>query len=91
MIQTPEPSTTARIRYAESRTRSMSAPDMIDAVVHEKRRKARKKTALTWSCRFGPIWAAQGAVFWQKPARTSSPSTVGLPCPSFGQPSSKQP
>ena len=47
MIQTTEPRTTARIRYAERRTRSMSAPDMIDAVVHEKRRKARKKTALT--------------------------------------------
>ena len=29
------------------RTRSMSAPDMIEPVVHEKRRNARKKTALT--------------------------------------------
>ena len=46
-IQTTEPSMTARSRNAESRTRSMSAPDMIDAVVHEKRRNARKKTRLT--------------------------------------------
>ena len=46
MIQTPDPSRTARIRYAESRTRSISAPDMIDAVVQEKSRNARKKTAL---------------------------------------------
>ena len=46
MIQTTEPSTTARNRNAESRTRSISAPDMIEAVVQEKRRKARKKTAL---------------------------------------------
>ena len=43
-IQTTEPRTHARTRYAESRARSMIAPDMIDAVVHEKSRKARKKT-----------------------------------------------
>ncbi len=74
------------MRNAESRTRSISAPDMIDAVVHEKRRKARKKTALTWSPRFGPIWAAHGAVIRQKPTKAS-----GLSCPAFGQPSWKQP
>ena len=46
MIQTTEPSTTPRKRNADSRTRSMSAPDMIEAVVQEKRRNARKKTRL---------------------------------------------
>ena len=91
MIQTTEPSSAPRMRNADSRTRSIRAPDMIDAVVHEKRRNARKNTPLMWSLRFGPIWAAHGAVFWQNPRRTSSPSTVGLSCPSFGQPSSKQP
>ena len=44
MIQTTEPRIEPRMRKADSRTRSMSAPDMIEAVVHEKRRKARKKT-----------------------------------------------
>ena len=46
-IHTTEPSITARSRNAERRMRSISAPDMIDAVVHEKRRNARKKTRLT--------------------------------------------
>jgi hypothetical protein len=47
MIQTTDPRIAARMRKAESRTRSISAPDMIDAVVQEKRRNARKNTALT--------------------------------------------
>ena len=54
MIHTAEPSRTVRNRYAESRTRSMSAPDMIEPVVQEKSRKARKKTRLMLSPRFGP-------------------------------------
>src|SRR5262245_51650698 len=41
-IQTTDPSSTASTRYAESRTRSSSAPDMIEAVVQENNRKARK-------------------------------------------------
>src|SRR5918994_4572227 len=45
-IQTAEPNSTARTRYAERRTRSSSAPDMIEAVVQLKRRKARKKKRL---------------------------------------------
>ena len=59
---------------------------MIEPVVQEKSRNARKKTALTWSWRFGPIASLHGAVAPQKPGRAS-----GLLCPSFGQPSSKQP
>ena len=50
------------MRYALRRTRSISAPDMIEPVVHEKRRKARKKTPFRWFCRFGPISSAHGAV-----------------------------
>ena len=90
MIQTTEPRATARIRYADSRTRSMIAPDMIDAVVHEKRRNARKKTRLKCPVRllsiFGPSPELQGAVSPQNPGTAS-----GLACPFFGQPSSKQP
>ena len=54
MIQTAEPSRQVRSRYAESLTRSISAPDMIEPVVQEKSRNARKKTPLMWSPRFGP-------------------------------------
>ncbi len=71
MIQTTDPRIEPRMRKAESRTRSMRAPDMIDAVVQEKRRNARKKTALTWSWRLGPIAADHGAVASQKPGSTS--------------------
>ena len=45
----------------------MSEPDMIEPVVHEKSRKARKKTRLMWSWRFGPIPELHGAVSPQKP------------------------
>ena len=85
-IHTTEPSITARSRKAERRTRSMSAPDMIEAVVQEKRRKARKKTRLTWSWRFGPMPSLQGAVRPQKPGKASGESW-----PFFGHPSSMQP
>ena len=71
MIQTADPRIEPRMRNAESRTRSIRAPDMIDAVVQEKRRKARKKTPLTWSWRFGPIAADQGAVAPQNPSNAS--------------------
>jgi hypothetical protein len=87
MIQTPEPRSAVRIRYAESRMRSITAPDMIDPVVHEKRRKARKKTALMWSCRFGPMASAQGAVAPQKPGNSGS----GPAWPWAGPPCWKQP
>jgi hypothetical protein len=85
-IHTTEPSITARIKKAERRTRSMSAPDMIDAVVQENSRKARKKTRLTWSWRFGPMPSLQGAVRPQKPGNAS-----GELWPSLGHPSSMQP
>ena len=74
MIQTTEPRTEPRMRYADSRTRSMSAPDMIDAVVHEKRRNARKKTAFRCCWRFGPISSAQGAVWPQNPGNSAGPA-----------------
>jgi hypothetical protein len=64
-IQTTEPSMQARIRYAESRARSMIAPDMIDAVVHENSRKARKKTRLMLFVRLGPKVSDQGMPPWQ--------------------------
>jgi hypothetical protein len=53
-IHTTEPRMDARIRYAERRIRSRHAPDMIDAVVHEKSRNARKKIRLMLFVRFGP-------------------------------------
>ena len=51
----------------------MSAPDMIDAVVHEKRRNAAQKTPEMWSVRFGPRFAAQGYVVEQKFAIAGTP------------------
>ncbi len=59
---------------------------MIEPVVHEKSRKARKKTALMWSWRFGPICSAHGAVAPQKPGNSDGPA---WPC--AGPPGSKQP
>jgi hypothetical protein len=68
----------------------MSAPDMMDAVVQEKRRNARKKTRLRCPVRllsmFGPSPELHGAVSPQKPGTAS-----GLAWPLLGQPSSKQP
>jgi hypothetical protein len=68
----------------------MSAPDMIEAVVQEKRRKARKKTRLRCPVRLlsilGPIPEPHGAVNPQKPGTAS-----GLSWPLFGHPSSMHP
>src|SRR5215204_3467636 len=64
-IQTTEPRTHARIRYAERRARSMIAPDMIEAVVQEKSRNARKKTRLMLFVRFGPKTSDHGMPPWQ--------------------------
>src|SRR5919109_2426006 len=64
-IHTTEPSMHARSRYAVRRARSMIAPDMIDAVVHENSRKARKKTRLMLFVRFGPKVSLQGMPPWQ--------------------------
>src|SRR5215208_3254454 len=64
-IQTTEPRMQARTRYADSRARSMIAPDMIDAVVHEKSRNARKKTRLMLFVRFGPKTSDHGMPPWQ--------------------------
>ena len=46
MIQVNEPITTARIQKAVLRMRSMTAPETIDAAVHENSRKAAQKTPL---------------------------------------------
>ena len=42
----------------------MIAPDMIDAVVHEKRRNARKKIRLMLFVRFGPNASLHGMPPW---------------------------
>ena len=47
------------------RARSMIAPDMIEAVVHEKSRKARKKIRLMLFVRFGPKASLHGMPPWQ--------------------------
>ncbi len=44
---------------------------MIEPVVQEKRRNARKKTPLMWSVRFGPLAVLHGAVRPQKPGNAS--------------------
>src|SRR4051794_9916431 len=59
-IQTTEPRSTARTRYADRRARSMREPDMIDAVVHENSRNARKKMRLMLFVRFGPNASLHG-------------------------------
>ena len=54
----------------------MIAPDMIDPVVHENRRKAPQNTALMWSVRFGAMLADHGYVVAQNcrpPWRLSGP------------------
>src|SRR5436190_23949590 len=71
-IQITEPRMHANSRYAESRTRSISAPERIDAVVHENRRNAAQKTPEMWSVRFGPRFAAHGYVVEQKLAIATS-------------------
>ena len=43
----------------------MTAPDMIDAVVHEKSRKARKKIRLMLLVMFGPKASDHGMPLWQ--------------------------
>src|SRR3954470_4064419 len=63
-IHTTEPSRHASTRYAEIRARSMIAPDMIEAVVHENSRKARKKTRLMLFVRFGPNVSPHGTPDW---------------------------
>src|SRR5919204_6258107 len=71
-IQITEPRMQAKSRYADRRTRSISAPERIDAVVHENSRKAAQKTPERWSVRFGPKFAAHGYVVEQKlPIRLS--------------------
>src|SRR5215210_4057983 len=67
-IQTTDPRITARTRYAVSLARSMMAPDMIEAVVHEKRRNARKKIRLMLFVRFGPKASDHGMPPWQAAA-----------------------
>src|SRR5215218_6591444 len=67
-IQTTEPRMHARTRYAVRRARSMMAPDMIDAVVQENSRKARKKTRLMLLVRFGPNASLHGMPPWQAAA-----------------------
>src|SRR5919204_2779545 len=76
-IQITEPRMQAKSRYADRRTRSISAPDRMDAVVHEKRRNAAQKTPEMWSVRFGPRLAAHGYVVEQKFA--IAPSDADFP------------
>ena len=85
---TPEPRTTASRRYADVRTRSASAPDMISAAVTAKNANERKKTRPRWFERSGPSPELHGAAAPQKPG---TPPSAGLASPCFGQPSSKQP
>ena len=63
-IHTTEPSRQASTRYALIRARSMIAPDRIEAVVHEKRRNARKKIRLMLFVRFGPNASLHGMPPW---------------------------
>ena len=56
----------------------MIAPDMIDAVVQEKRRNAAQKTPDTWSVRLGPRLAAHGVVVEQKFAIATSEAWAEL-------------
>src|SRR3712207_3649019 len=64
-IHTTEPSRHASRRYALIRTRSIRAPDMIEAVVHENSRNARKKMRLMLLVRFGPKASLHGIPDWQ--------------------------
>src|SRR5918995_6501917 len=64
-IQTTDPRIAASTRYAESRARSMIAPDMIDAVVQLNSRNARKKIRLMLFVRFGPKASLHGMPPWQ--------------------------
>src|SRR4029453_13060492 len=85
-IQMTDPRRHASSKYADIRARSISAPDMIDAVVHENRRNAAQKTPEMWSWRFGPRFAAHGVVSEQKVA--ISPSEGALPwrsCPALSK------
>ena len=79
-IHTTEPRNAASTRYADSRTRSMSAPDMIEAVVHENRRKARKKMRLMLFVRFGPKASLHGmAAAQETEVKSLSPGEMGIP------------
>ena len=60
MIQKTEPITTAMIRNAPVRVRSMTAPEMIEAAVHENSRNAAQKTPVIRSPRLGPISGDHG-------------------------------
>ena len=73
-IHTTEPSTTARMMNADSRMRSITEPDMMDAVVQANRVNAPQNTPVALSARFGPIDALHGTAdapaskFGMKPA-----------------------
>ena len=58
----------------------MIAPDMIEAVVHEKSRNARKKIRLMLSVMFGPRLSAQGTPLAHAAAEKSDePGEIGIP------------
>src|SRR3954470_1213680 len=79
-IQTTEPRKAASRRYADRRTRSMIAPDMIEAVVQENRRKARKKMRLMLFVRFGPKASLHGmAAAQESDVKSLSPGEIGIP------------
>src|SRR5262245_57326656 len=63
-IHTTEPSRHASTRQAEIRARSVIAADMIEAVVHENSRNARKKIRLMLLVMLGPNASLHGMPPW---------------------------
>ena len=67
-------------RYAETRMRSMQAPDMIEPVVQENSRNAAQNTAMTWSPRLGPINSPHGLPQVHSAPWMASPIVGMNPC-----------
>src|SRR5215213_4346253 len=79
-IQTTEPRIAARTRYADSRARSIRAPDMIEAVVQLNSRNARKKIRLMLFVRFGPKASLHGMpVAHAAEVKSLLPGEIGIP------------
>ena len=71
-IQTTEPRTVVSSRYAASRTRSISAPDMIEPVVQENSRNAAQKTPVDVVVEVRPhVVAPRGSTCRRPRGRTS--------------------
>src|SRR3954465_5548301 len=79
-IHTTEPSRHASTRNALNRARSMIAPDMIEAVVHENSRNARKKIRLMLFVRFGPKASLHGMLDpHAAEVKSLLPGEIGIP------------